>query len=104
MTAPKREAASDGGSEAAVKNIDHRASSRKHPTSGHCLCQFTDAPAPAGNDRSLPSAPTSTTAEHHFLRGLRDRWEDYYDQTGERRALEVIECLTFVLVEGGRLP
>lgn len=48
--------------------------------------------------------PTISTAEAHFLRGYRDRWQHYHDQTGERRALAVVESLTFALVEGGRLP
>jgi len=57
-----------------------------------------------GTSPPLTGAPKISTAEAHFLRGYRDRWQAYFDLTGERRAMAVVECLTIALVEGGRLP
>lgn len=49
-------------------------------------------------------APRTTTAEEKFLRDCRGKWEIFFQATGERRALAVVECLTFALIEGGCRP
>lgn len=49
-------------------------------------------------------SPIITTAEEKYLRGYRNRWDQYYQATGEKRALGVIDSLNNALVEGGGMP
>lgn len=83
-----------------MRNDKTRLPGRVCDCSDNCLtcgCKPTEKQAQS-------QQPRITTAESHFLKGYRDRWEDYYNATGSRLALEVVEGLTLALVEGGRLP
>ena len=52
----------------------------------------------------LIQPPKITTAEEKFIRDYRNRWDKYYQATGEKRALGVVDSLTNALVEGGVSP
>ena len=53
---------------------------------------------------ALIQEPRITTAQEKFIRDYRGDWEDYFNATGERQALTVIECLTCALIQGGAHP
>lgn len=54
--------------------------------------------------RAVVQAPRITTVQEKVIRDYRCDWEDYFNATGERQALAVIECLTCALIQGGAHP